>query len=261
MAGLFRAAMADVAETLRRAFKDPPPLGVELALERPGSGTVPFPSTSAVAPPWRPEAVLGQVPMLEPLPPVQVGFEWIAQVCNEEAWAAWAAGAQVFEMEVFRAEACARLEMEPLPRGAEVRSAGLEGFRTRVRPGFEAVPGTRTRAADCGIPPPRARRSLVTALALPVAFRSEDISRIPKNLWMRYSLKLVKETGENIRNLEVLGLYRIPLRGSHSINHQATTGRLLVSMGPEAQGSPRAPFILARKKDDDSIVCCFVEDA
>jgi hypothetical protein len=77
---------------------------------------------------------------------------------------------------------------------------------------------------------------------------------------MRYTLKLVRETGENIRNLEVLGLYRIPTRGTRQINHQAATGRLLVSLGPEAVGAPRAPFILARKKDDDSIVCCFVEE-
>ena len=78
---------------------------------------------------------------------------------------------------------------------------------------------------------------------------------------MRYTLQLVRATGENIRNLEVLGLYRIPAKGTRQVDHDPVTGRLLVTLDADAVGSRRAPFILARRKNDASIVCSFVEEA
>jgi hypothetical protein len=161
---------------------------------------------------------------------------------------------------LFQAEKCARLEVPPLPRRPRVREERPEEFRTRSRPGLEPFPPPRSASQPCALAPPRSFQALEHALAQPVAFTGEDIPKLSKTLWMRYTLKLVRETGENIRNLEVLGLYRIPTRGTRQINHQAATGRLLVALGPEAVGAPRAPFLLARKKDDDAIVCCFVED-
>jgi hypothetical protein len=95
---------------------------------------------------------------------------------------------------------------------------------------------------------------------MPVAFPRVDVQTLSKALWMRYTLKLVKDTGQNIRNLEVVGLYRIPVKGVRQVNHQAATGRLLVNLGPEAEGARIAPFILAKRKDDDGMVCCYVED-
>lgn len=261
MAGLLRGAVSDLAETLRRVFRDPPSAGVDLALARPGTGTVPFPSAQAQAPSFRLEAEVGRVPTLEPRPPLEESFTFEARLNQEEGWADWEAGARICVLPLLQAEGCARLEVPGLPRRAETKAVRPEAFRTRSRMGLEALPGIRSEAAGWSIPAPRARRALEHALALPLSFQSEDIPKISKALWMRYTLKLVKETGQNIRNLEVLGLYRIPRSGTRSINHQAATGRLLVTLGPEAQGSPRSPFILARRKDDGSIVCSFVEDA
>ena len=39
------------------------------------------------------------------------------------------------------------------------------------------------------------------------------------------------------------------------------TGRLRVSLGPEALGARRSLFILARRRTDAAVVCCYVEDA
>jgi hypothetical protein len=83
---------------------------------------------------------------------------------------------------------------------------------------------------------------------------------LPKALNMRYTFQLVKTTGENIRNLDVLGVYPVPTKGVTSLRHDARTGRILVNLGPEAVGASRGRFILARKKDDRSFVSCFVEE-
>jgi hypothetical protein len=77
---------------------------------------------------------------------------------------------------------------------------------------------------------------------------------------MRYSLQLVRGTGENVRNLEVLGLFRLPRKGVSDLRHDAKQGRILVRLESSAVRAPRAPFILARRKDDGSLLSCFVED-
>ena len=258
--GRFRDAMSDMAETIRRVFQDPPTRGVELGIPVPGArGAEPL-GTRAQAPDFRLLAATTQVPVLAPVPPSAVAFRWTATVRGEEGWGSWATGALVCVLPLFEAGKAARLEVPPLPRRPRVREEAPEAFRTRSRPGLEPLAGARVLAAPCALDAPRSFRALDHALALPVAFVGEDVQKLPKAIWMRYTLKLVRETGENIRNLEVLGLYRIPARGTRQINHQASTGRLMVTLGPESVGAPRAPFVLARKKDDESIVCCFVED-
>ncbi|BDU71164.1 hypothetical protein [Mesoterricola silvestris] len=258
--GRFRDAMSDMAETIRRVFQAPPAREVDLGVPGASARGVELVGTRAQGPDFRLRAGTAGVPALGAAPPVAVGFRWTAAVRGEEGWARWAAGAQVCVLPLFQAGGTGRLEVPPLPRRPGVRGAAPEGFRTRSRPGLEPLGGARCQAAPCGLGAPRSFRALEHALALPVAFVGEDVQKLPKALWMRYTLKLVRETGENIRNLEVLGLYRIPGRGTRQINHQAATGRLLVTLGPESVGAPRAPFVLARKKDDESIVCCFVED-
>lgn len=258
--GRFRDAVSDMAETIRRVFKDPPAHGVRVELPAPVGRSVPFPATQASRPPFQLVAVPRGVPTLEPHPPRGESFAWEARLLAEEGLARWDAGAQVCVLPLFQAQGCSRLEVPPLPRRPKVLEGETGAFRTRGRSGLEGLPGTRACSLEVLLQPPRAHRDLETALALPVAFQGEDIPRIPKAIWMRYTLKMVRETGENIRNLEVLGLYRIPQRGTRSINHQASTGRLLVTLGPDAAGARRAPFIIARKKDDGSMVCCFVEE-
>lgn len=249
-----------MAETLRRLFQDPPSHALDPAIARPATGgtallgAVPQAGDLAFSPQG------GQVPVIDAAVVREEAFHWEAKLQEEPGLAAWDAGIRACELPLFRAEGCARLEVPPLPRAPRVRAEAPGGFRTAALRGLEALAAPRARQAPCGIAAPRARRDLETALALPVAFAGEDIPALSKALWMRYTLKLVKETGQNIRNLDVVGLYRIPARGVRQVNHQAATGRLLVSLASEAQGAPRAPFILARRKDDDSVVCCYVED-
>ena len=94
-----------------------------------------------------------------------------------------------------------------------------------------------------------------------MAFLAEDLAKVPRALMMRYSLQMVRTTGENIRNLEMVGLFRIPVKGTRQVHHDRASGRLLVELGPEAAGARRALFALARRKSDASTVCCFVEEA
>ncbi|HCZ34037.1 MAG TPA: hypothetical protein DHV93_11660, partial [Holophagaceae bacterium] len=105
-----------------------------------------------------------------------------------------------------------------------------------------------------------ARSGLETMLTLAVPFQGEDVHRLPKGLWMRYSLQLVRGTGENVRNLEVLGLFRIPRKGVADLRHDARQGRILLRLEPAALAAARSPFVLARRKDDGALVSCFVED-
>jgi hypothetical protein len=97
-------------------------------------------------------------------------------------------------------------------------------------------------------------------LAFPVPIQGENIQRLQKGLWMRYSLQLVRGTGENVRNLEVLGLFRLPRHGVSDLRHDPRRGRILVRLDASAIRAERAPFILARRKDDGGLVSCFVED-
>jgi hypothetical protein len=121
-----------------------------------------------------------------------------------------------------------------------------------------ARPGTRR--LDPALSRGTALCSLEAAFAQALAIRGEDIQHLPKGLWMRYSLQLVRETGENVRNLEVLGLFRIPRKGVGELRHDPRLGRILLRLDPAAAGAARAPFILARRKDDGTLVSCFVED-
>ncbi len=259
-AGRLREAMADVAETLRRVFRDPPTHALDPALAPPVSRTVPFPRTQARAGALAFAPATGEVPVLAAGLPGAVAFRWDGVLREEPGLAQWDAGARVCDLPLFRAGSAARLEVPPLPRVPAVRTEAPARYGTRSRGGLEAFPSLPTRQASCSLAAPRARRGLEAVLALPVAFQGEDIPSLSKALWMRYTLKLVKETGQNIRNLDVLGLYRIPAKGVRQVHHQAATGRLLVALGPEAEGSTLAPFVLARRKDDGSMVCCYVEE-
>ncbi|HWQ10553.1 MAG TPA: hypothetical protein VN436_15640, partial [Holophaga sp.] len=110
------------------------------------------------------------------------------------------------------------------------------------------------------LPLPRAYRNLEAVLSLPIAIEGENFQKLPRALNMRYTVQLVKATGENIRNLDVLGVFPVPRKGVAALRHDARTGRLLVRLGPEAVGAPVGRFILAQKKSDHGFVSCFVEE-
>jgi hypothetical protein len=116
------------------------------------------------------------------------------------------------------------------------------------------------RRAEATLASGRSEAGLETMLSLAVPIQAEDTQHLPKGIWMRYSLQLVRGTGENVRNLEVLGLFRIPRKGVADLRHDPKQGRILLRLESAALRAPRAPFILARRKDDGGLVSCFVED-
>ena len=259
MAGL-RDAMSDLAETIRRVFKAPPCHGAPMGYARPGSGQIP-PLEARTLTGFEPAkgiAVAGA--LLRGVPPVAVGLAWTASVVAEPGWQAWEAGTKVSVLPTFRMDNCVRLAVPPLPRRLETRREPVGVPAPRARQAWNPLAAPAGRPVPLDLGRPRTFRELERMMGLPVAIRGEDLGRISKALWMRYTLQMVRATGENIRNLEVLGLYLIPAKGTRQIRHDPATGRLLVTLGPEAIGAARAPFMLARRKTDAEIVCCFVEE-
>jgi len=258
--GRFKDAVTDVAETIRRAFQDPPCRAIATPIVRPGTdGVRPLEAHScAVAHGFEPG--IGAAALAFPARILEPPMRLETQLCEERAWDTWAAGAKVFLMPVFRTGPSGRVTVPALPRAAAVRTLNLPAFRAPSRAIREVFRAPAVLARPLRLSVPRVRRDVEAMLALPIAIPGEDFQRLPKVLNMRYTFQLVKATGENIRNLDVLGIYLVPDQGVTSLRHDARTGRILVNLGPAALGAPRRRFLLARKKDDRGFVSCFVED-
>jgi hypothetical protein len=262
MAGArLREAMSDLAETIRRVFQAPAshpvPMGwtVRFPGQIPPLGATVGGAFSPCAASPRQEGLLTSGPALA----AALGFT--AQVGGEPGWAAWETGARVCALPLFRPEKTARLEVPALPRRVATRQEPMGAMATRARGGLAGFPPPGARPGWQPLDPPRSFRALERMLGLPVGVAGEDMTKVSKALWMRYTLQLVRATGENIRNLDVIGLYRIPVKGTRELHHDPATGRLMVTLGPEASGARRSLFILARRKSDGSIVFSFVEEA
>jgi hypothetical protein len=253
--------MSDLAETIRRVFQAPPSHPVSVGWVPPSPGQVQALGTS-VGQPFVPCAAgARQGGLLGAVPAVAAALGFAPAVSGEPGWAAWETGAKVCALSMFRPEKCARLEVPALPRRATARQGPAGTLAARARSGWEGLPAPGARPGFQPLEPPRGRRGLDQVLGLPVAVTGEDLGKVSRTLWMRYTLQLVRATGENIRNLEVIGLYQIPVKGTRELHHDPATGRLMVTLTAEASGARRAPFILARGKTDGSIVFCFVEEA
>jgi len=260
MLGRVKEAMADAAETLRRAFG-----GIVCVELPPEPFRVRNHASAALGAEVRPGleppvatcqgmSTLGEAAEVRALPPFQ------AQLCAEAGWARWGAEAEVVRMAPLEAGLAARVAVPPLPRKVGVRG-GLEApTRPDCRRISDPISRPGTRRMDPGLGRPVAQPGLEAMLALAVPIQGDDIQRLPKGLWMRYSLQLVRGTGENVRNLEVLGLFHLPRKGVADLRHDPRQGRLYVRLEASALKASRAPFILARRKDDGAMLSCFVED-
>lgn len=257
--GRAKEALGDVALALRRLFGEPrvtavaaPPFGAR-ALAGPLLGGVAHPGLEV------PVALEAVADLFQGGPGLGSLAPLAAELREERGWAAWASEARAVTCPLFGPGRGSRLEVPPLPRGAKVWPL-REPFRTpdlrREAPGvaagrvFALAPGRGLAAVS--------RSDLGAALARPFLFKGEDLGKLPKALWMRYSLALVKATGENVRNLEVVGLYHLPRKGVGDLKPDAQ-GRLWVRLTAEAAGASRAPFMLARRRDDQSYISAFVE--
>ena len=260
-AARFKEAMSDLAETIRRVFQPPAARPVALAWTFPEPGRV-APLEAAAGQPFDPcLATPVAAELLRPAPTAAVPLAWAPRVDGEPGLAEWAAGVRACAPPMLRSEGCARVEVPPLPRRPGVRRERSAGFAARARSGWAAPEPPEARRGLQSLGGFRVHPGLQVVLGLPMAVIGEDLARLPKALLMRYNLQLVRATGENIRNLEVVGLYRIPAKGTEQVRQDPATGRLLVTLGPAAAGARLAPFILARRKTDASIVCCFVEES
>jgi hypothetical protein len=260
MFGRVKDAMADAAETLRRAFAGlkvtdviPEPFllqshGTMVLAAEPRAGLEPLVAACTGMRLLR-KAVEGRA--LQP---------FHAELQAETGWARWGAEAEVIRMTALASGQAARVAVPPLPRKATVLGRVDPPSRPASHRFSEPLLQPGTRRMDPGLGQIAAEAGLETILSLAVPIRSENIQHLPKGLWMRYSLQLVRGTGENVRNLEVLGLFRIPRKGVADLRHDPKLGRILVRLEASAIRSPRVPFILARRKDDGSLLSCFVED-
>lgn len=261
MLGKVRDAVADAAETLRRVFSDPP-------VREAKAGGFPVQAHAGAAP------VAIPCPGLEPLAAVDRAMPQLveeahlrdlepfrANLCTEDGWARWGAEATVVRMAPLTPGAAERVAVPPLPARAEVRGRVEAPARPEVRRAAEAIAPPGARRVTPTLAGGGARPGLEAVLQLPVPVQGEDIQRLPKGLWMRYSLQMVRATGENVRNLEVLGLYHLPRRGVADLRHDGRRGRILVRLESEAVKAPRVPFILARRKDDGALLSCYLEES
>lgn len=260
MFGRVKDVMADATETLRRAFAGlkvfevaPEPFHPNgqgmLALAADTRAGLEPPVASCMGMRLLREAVQGR-----DLPPFH------AELQAETGWDRWGAEAEVIRMTALGGGQAARVAVPPLPRKATVLGRVDPLPRPLSRRLAEPLPQPSTRRLDPGLSPGAVEAGLETMLSLAVPVRGENIPSLPKGMWMRYSLQLVRGTGENIRNLEVLGLFRIPRKGVADLRHDPGLGRILVRLDATAIRAPRVPFILARRKDDGSLLSCFVEE-
>jgi len=260
MFGAMKEAMADAAETLRRAFA-----GLEVKELVPGAFSLRSRGSAPLAVEARagleiPTAASVEMRLLREAVEGRALQPFRAELRGEAGWAQWGSEARVLRMVPLEGGAAARVAVPPLPRRARALGQLEPPARPAARRVSEPLPPPPTRRLDPGLGPVAVEVSLEAMLSLAVPFKAEDIQRLPKGLWMRYSLQLVRGTGENVRNLEVLGLFRLPRKGVADMRHDPARGRILVRLEPAAVKAPRAPFILARRKDDGSLLSCFVEE-
>ncbi len=260
MFGRMKDAVADAAETLRRAFA-----GIKVMELRPE----PFRPQAQGSLPLSVESVAGLEPavtqchemrLLEQAAEGRALEPFQATLCAESGWARWGAEAEVLRMAPLEAARATRMAVPPLPRKAQVRGKLESPVPPATRRWAEPLAPPGIQLMEAGLRSTESKAGLRSMLTLPVPIKCEDIQRLPKGMWMRYSLQLVRGTGENVRNLEVLGLFFIPRKGVADLRHDPGQGRILLRLEPLAVKAARAPFILARRKDDGNLVSCYVED-
>lgn len=255
-----KGAMADAAETLRRAFAGL--TVVEVVPE-------PFCPRSQPCSALRAEARGGLEPpvaLCREMQPLREAVEgrglepFQARLQAESGWARWGVEAEVIRMAPLGGGQAARITVPPLPRHVKTLGRLEPPSSPAARRWQEPLTPPGARRMEPGLGAVTAKPGLASILSLAVPIQGENIQRLPKGLWMRYSLQLVRGTGVNVRNLEVLGLFQLPRKGVADLRHDPRQGRLLVRLEASALKAARAPFILARRKDDGALLSCFVED-
>lgn len=259
--GRFREAVSDAAETLRRIFVDPPAHSLDVAPFHPQPGAIGLLDAHILAPPLLPEIRASEVRLLDAAFGREASMAVTAQLRSEQAWDAWSTDTTALSVPPIPVGSQSRLEIPPLPRKAAVRrldpTLAVPDTR-RLNPSLDRP---RAGVADPSIGRPGVREDLRGMRAAPVAVQGEGPEALGTARTMRYLLQLVRNTGENARNLELLGLFPIPDKGVETLTHDPRRGCLWLRLGAEAARSRRRIFILARRKDDQTLVSCFAEES
>lgn len=265
MLGRIKDAVEDVAETIKRAFSGPKVHSASsFFIREPESKTVTWLMADAKV------AGLLSTPDIVPLPLFvsastnSHNMKFVTQSFSETG-------------EVFKADAV--LVSISLVWSGVVVSADIPGMNSPamkrleetyavIPPKPHAIPQAqigikygKTYSINTQMKEPECYKSLERALLVPIHVKSEDLEGISRALLMRYGLQLVKETGENIKNLEIIGLYKIPKKGLKSVKHDAASGTLKIIAGADAQNSQNCIVLVARKKSNSAIVSCMLDDS
>jgi len=258
--GRFKEAMSDVAETLRRAFVNPTCERAEVGFPHP---------VLAGLPPLGAVARMGELSVFPVSTDVRLLATGVSQPVSvtlqaalrcENAQETWGSVSRSCHVPLFKSEATSRMAIPPLPRAPrslrpEWGLAGCRGMAATF-----SLPGAAGRSLPTQFRPPRVSSGLAVVLGMPVSITGENIQALNKSLWMRYTVQFVKGTGENIRSVDILGLFWVPVKGVRELRHDARNNRLMVQLDTSAYGATRQLFILARRKSDGSLVSCFLEE-
>lgn len=252
-------AVSDVAETLRRTFggvkvraRDPRFLvsglsGFEAMKVDVQSG-LEFLCAPTGTHGWRLEAAI-QTP--------DMTFQ--ARLEKETGWEAWESGSHAVLVPLFWPGKAAKLEVPALPRRASSQRRMVEPFKLSLRNYREPLRSPGTRQAEVRTPTPASHRDLARVLRRPFSFLGQTFTSLPRALQMRYTVQLVKSTGENIRDLEVVGLFRVPRKGLGGLRLDPRNGGLQATLTAEAVGAPKDLLLLAKRKADQALLPCFLE--
>lgn len=259
MSGRFKDSFSDLAETLRQIFRAPSVRDAALSVENPGHNPVDLLQATSVASTWEfqataregaihMESFLREVTFIQAVPR------------REKSWENWLTESSALQLPLFQAVSHPGFRVPMLPNKTTVHRHVQEPFRLSTRWKSLAIHRPESQRLQAVFAPPNCLRDLELALSFPVAFPCRNAQMVPKALWMRYSLKLVKATGENIRNLELIGIFRIPRKGIENMRFDAKKGALFLSLSRDASGEDLAPFFLAKRRGDGELLSCFPEE-
>ena len=255
-------AAGDIAETTVRAFVGPKVYRAsQCFLDEPNIKSMeqPSASVSSAALLLQPEAHSAALLALPAARAANIKFDaravngmgqpFSASVASLGAALSWSCAAR--SADIPKIDAPSANMIDPCTFGFQTEANGIAEFEILAS---EAHRFTAFFAA------PSCIASIERAFMAPISIKSKDLSSVPKSIWMRYTMHLVKETGENVKNLQIIGLYIIPKNGVKSIAHSASDGSLQIRVGPEAADSKHCTLVVAKKKSDNAIIS-YIMDA
>ena len=264
MLGRIKDTVGDVAETIKRAFSGPTVYSaMDFFKAAPACKILPLPTTRVLTNPLlssSPSVSVLPLPVSASVSVLNVQFEARVLLETGEAFRADAKLVSIPLVWPVAAKSAKIPRMDDVAVNKVDEPYSVFNVQFYTLPRFLLEHGGVIHKQIAAINFPRCFASVATALSLPIRIKPDDSLLASKALRMRYSLQLVKKTGENIRNLEIIGLFRIPKKGVSSFKHDATTGLLWITAGTEAQKSRSCKLILARRKSDSKILSCILDD-